>query len=279
MNFNGCSMWNKGRLVLLVVIFCWTLTPGFSQEKEQILDESAESDARVTLNVGADLVSRYVWRGQDYGNSVAIQPTLALDAFGFSLGAWGSYAFSRYTYWIDDTTSVQDTYSEVDLFLSYNYKYFTLMLTDYYAPAPLDTLPGANYFNWNSSTTWHTLELALIIDGPENFPMEFIASTLIYGADKGKDSTGVYGAGTANNFSTYFELSYQFDVKGFEIKPFIGGIPFGSSWYGPKAGINNAGVSVRKEIPVSKKFSLPVESNLVFNPLSKKVFLVFMISL
>ncbi len=272
-------MYKKRKVLVLFLIIIWIANPGFAQEKEDMNIEEERNPAKVTLNVGADLVSRYVWRGLDFGKSAAIQPTLALDAFGFSLGAWGSYGFSRYTFWVDDSTSLEDNYSEIDLFLAYTYKYFTLMLTDYYAPIPIDTLPGMNYFNWKNATTWHTLELTLILDGPEKFPIQFIAATLIYGADKGKDTSGIFGAGANNNYSTYFELSYLFNIKGFGIRPFIGGIPFGSSWYGPKAGVNNVGINVRKEIPISKKFRLPVQSNLVFNPLSKKAFLVFILSL
>ncbi len=279
MNFNGCFMHKRGKIIVLVLIILWLVIPGFAQEKDDLELIEKATPSKVSLNLGADLVSRYVWRGLDFGKSSAIQPSLSLEAFGFSLGAWGSYGFSRYTFWIDDTTSIEDNYSEVDLFLSYTYKYFTLLLTDYYAPLPIDTLQGTNFFNWNNTTTWHTLELTLILDGPERFPIQFIAATLLYGADKGKDTSGVYGAGTTNNFSTYFELSYQFNVKGFGIKPFIGGIPFGSSWYGPKAGINNVGVQVRKEIPVSKKFSLPIQSSLLFNPISQKAYLVFILSI
>lgn len=269
----------RNKISLLFLIITWIANPAFTQEKEEVNSIEEEKTAKVTLNVGADLVSRYIWRGQNYGNSPAIQPTLSLDAFGFTLGAWGSYGLSRSTFWIDDSTSVEENYSEIDLFVAYTYKYFTLMLTDYYVAIPVDTLPGMNYFNWKNTTTWHTMELTLILDGPEKFPIQFIASTLIYGADKGKDTNGVYGYGAGNNYSTYFELAYQFNIKGFGIKPFIGGIPFGSSWYGPRAGINNIGINVRKEIPLSKKFSLPVQSNLVFNPLSKKAYLVFILTL
>ena len=264
---------------LLSLMTFWLVNPGLSQEDQMLREAEEAKPGKVTLNVGADLVSRYVWRGQNFGSSAAIQPTLSVDAFGFSLGAWGSYAFSRHTLWVDDSTSVDYHFTEIDLFLSYTYKFFTLMLVDYYAPLPIDTLPGMNYFHWKNQTTWHTIEVSLVFNGPEKFPVQFLASTLLYGADKGKDTTGVYGAGTRNNYSTYFELSYQFEVKGFGIRPFIGGIPFASAWYGPKAGITNVGINVRKEIPVSKKFSIPVQSNLVFNPMSKKAYLVFILSL
>ena len=40
-------------------------------------------------SAGADLVSSYIWRGQDLGN-VSIQPALSLSYKGISLSAWGS---------------------------------------------------------------------------------------------------------------------------------------------------------------------------------------------
>lgn len=44
---------------------------------------------KVEASVGADLVSGYIWRGQDLGG-VSIQPSLGISYKGLSLGAWGS---------------------------------------------------------------------------------------------------------------------------------------------------------------------------------------------
>ncbi|MBC8315849.1 MAG: hypothetical protein H8E51_10130 [Bacteroidetes bacterium] len=267
------------RFVLLSILIVVSMFTVLAQEETALQESKQVEPGKVLLNIGADLASRYIWRGQNFGKSAAIQPTASISAFGLTLGAWGSYAFSRHSLQLDDSTSITYNYSELDLFISYRYKYFTLMLFDYYAPGPIDSLPGNDYFNWNNKSTFHALEASFIFDGPEKFPIQFIAAVMVYGADKGKDSTGIYGFGTKNNYSTYFELSYQFNVKGFGIKPFIGGIPFGSLWYGPKAGINNVGINISKDIPVSKKFSIPIQSNLIVNPLSKKVYLVFILSL
>lgn len=43
---------------------------------------------KVEASVGADLVSGYIWRGQDLGG-VSVQPSLEISYKGFSLGAWG----------------------------------------------------------------------------------------------------------------------------------------------------------------------------------------------
>lgn len=66
----------------------------------------ANAQERVAANVGADLVSSYVWRGQDLGNA-AIQPNLSLNYRGFSLSAWGSVGL------------VSEDVKELDLTLGY----------------------------------------------------------------------------------------------------------------------------------------------------------------
>ena len=43
-------------------------------------------------SVGMDLVSGYIWRGQDLGN-VSIQPEVSLAYKGFSLTGWGTVGF------------------------------------------------------------------------------------------------------------------------------------------------------------------------------------------
>jgi hypothetical protein len=251
-----------------------------AQEIPDTTGYGTEKEGKVSVDFGADLVSRFIWRGQDFGQSPAIQPAFSVSAWGFTLGAWGSYGFSRYAIKLNDSTTVDVNYVETDLFLSYTWKYFTLMLFDYYAPYPaIDSLDGNNYFNYRNQSTLHTLEGSLIFNGPEKFPLQLLVATMFYGADKDKDSTGAVGAGDKNNYSTYLEISYPFYLKGFELKPFIGGIPFESSWYGDRAGITCFGLESRKEIPVTKRFSIPVKVTLMANPMAKKVYFVFGITL
>ena len=61
---------------------------------------------KVEASVGADLVSGYIWRGQDLGG-VSIQPTLSVSYKGFSLSAWGTAGIEK-----------EDT-KEIDLTLGY----------------------------------------------------------------------------------------------------------------------------------------------------------------
>jgi hypothetical protein len=225
--------------------------------------------------LGTDLVSRYVWRGRDYGNSPAIQPNASFSVAGFKIGVWGSYGFVPYSQMINDSTIVNmGNYAEFDPFISYTLKGFTLTLTDYFTFNGLTPNAG-NYFNYKNSTTGHTLEVSLAWNGPEKFPLQLYVGTLVYGADKGKDDYGNYGLGTENNYSTYIEASYPFEIKGFGLKPIVGFIPFGSSWYGPTAGVPNVGLTLSKTIPITKDFGLPLFTSIFANPQSKSIFFVF----
>jgi len=170
-------------------------------------------------------------------------------------------------------------YAEFDWYLSYTWKGFTLMAYDYFLPNPVNPNDGNKYFNFKNSTTGHAVEACISWAGTEKFPLQLFAGTLVYGADKGKDSTGTYGAGSTNNYSTYFEAAYQFNVKGFGIKPFVGAIPFGSAWYGPSGGVINAGLTISNSIPITKDFALPVFGSVITNPQAQNVFLAFGISL
>ena len=75
---------------------------------------------KVEASVGADLVSGYIWRGQDLGN-VSVQPSLSIAYKGFSLSAWGSVGFEK-----------SDT-KEFDLTLGYSISGFSVSVTDYFS--------------------------------------------------------------------------------------------------------------------------------------------------
>ena len=98
-----------------------------------IAQENIETD------ISADLVSGYIWRGQDLGN-VSIQPTLSVSYKGFSLSAWGSVGFEG-----------KDT-KELDLTLGYTTGGFSISVTDYWFDG------GSGYFHYGSDNTNHTFE-------------------------------------------------------------------------------------------------------------------------
>lgn len=264
------------RPVTLFTIAAMTLISAVTSLTGKAQDSVAETKkSKVEFSLGADLVSRYVWRGKDFGNSPAIQPNVSFAVGGFKIGAWGCYGFVPSSEKVNDSTVInKGNYAEADLTVSYTLKGFTLAVSDYFFPNPLSPNVDNRYFNYDNATTGHTFEVSLAYAGPDKFPLQVTVGTLVYGADKGKDSTGVYGMGADNNFSTYIEAAYQFNVVGFGVKPFIGGIPFGSAWYGDEAGIVNAGLTVSKTIPITKTFGLPLYTSLITNPQAESIFFV-----
>ena len=102
----------------------------------------AQNDIETTIK--GDIVSSYIWRGQDLG-SVAIQPTLGIGYKGLSLTAWGSYGLTN-----------PDDVKEFDLTLGYTLGGFNIGITDYWFSVGLD--PDARYFKYDAHGTNHLFE-------------------------------------------------------------------------------------------------------------------------
>ena len=75
------------------------------------------------VTIGADIVSRYVWRGSDYGNAAAVQPGIETAVGPVTVGAWGSWALN----------GAADG-NECDLYASTTVGPVGLTLTDYFFP-------------------------------------------------------------------------------------------------------------------------------------------------
>lgn len=215
--------------------------------------------ASAQVHLGADLMSRYVWRGFDFGESFSIQPTLEYSTARFSVGTWASYSIAA-----DGSAA-----NEHDLYASYTAGPVTFGLTDYYFPAPPSSngVPsGAQFFNFDSDGEGaHYLEPSMGISGPDTFPIS------------------VYGAIVAYNDpdnSIYLEAQYPFTVDDVEIGITAGIVPMESAFYGTTGpAFVNAGLSVSKTLPITETFSLPIGVSYIINPYTERSFLVFGLSL
>lgn len=216
------------------------------------------------VGFGADFVSRYIWRGSDFGQAPAIQPSLTVSAGGFEIGAWGSYQTARST-----ATAGAD---ELDLFAGYAFDLgsgssLSLVVTDYYFPNG-----GIKFFNFNKYEDpdgggAHTFEGGLGYTCPESFPL----SVALYG--------NLYSGSDADN-TMYFELAYPIMVKEVGVNFFLGGTPGGDTgYYGTtKFNIINLGLTASKEIKITSDFSLPVFGSYIINPYTEQSYFVFGIS-
>lgn len=200
---------------------------------------SITSNAQVEINLGMDLMSRYVWRGTDFGGSPSIQPAIEMSAGGFVLGAWGAY-----------TTNLPGA-QEADLYAGYSFgEVFSLTLTDYYFP--MDDM-SADYFDFENS---HAFE---------------ISGTL--SLEKFSLLAGKFFAGSDDQ-SIYFEAGYDLG----KVNAFVGAGDQVYTTNGD-FNLVNIGIGTSKEIKLTDHFSLPVSGNLILNPDKETLFMVVGISL
>lgn len=241
----------KAKSIFLAASLLLSFQLVFSQEEEQI------DDKKLSVDLSADFVSRYVWRGLNLSESPSVQPNLAFSVKGLSLGTWASYSFAR------------EAFQEVDLFLSFETKYLTFTVNDYFNP--LDSIGTmGDYFHLKDKNTRHTLEGVVTFTGSDNFPISLTTGVMFYGNDKGEDGKNLY--------STYFELNYAAKIQEMEVTPFIGFTP-ALSYYAEKANIVNIGVNVVKNVEISDKFQLPLHASFIVNPEQEKVYFVIGITL
>ena len=233
------------------------------------------------FQIGADLMSRYIWRGLDLGGSgPSIQPTMKLNIGNtdhlFSIGAWGAYTFGP--------TANQ----EVDLIASYTFKsIFTVMVTDYFFPG-LYSDKRDQYFYYGQDSTGHVFEGMIMFSGTDKFPFTLLVATNFYGNDchRMKQMNDTTFTDDGIQYSTYIELGFKKRIKGFDFNAFVGGTVNNpdtdhgeTGYYGnSKAGFTNIGLKVSKGIPVTEKYSIPIQASLIANPMQNKFYIVFGIS-
>ena len=80
------------------------------------------------VTIGADVVSRYVWRGTDYGNAASVQPGIETAVGPVTVGAWGSFPLT------DAIGTSTTAGNECDLYASTTVGPVGLTLTDYFFP-------------------------------------------------------------------------------------------------------------------------------------------------
>ena len=212
---------------------------------------AANAQDKVEGSVSADVVSRYVWRGQALGDA-AVQPSASLSYKGLSLSAWGSYGF----------LNTEDT-KEFDLTLSYTIGGFNVGVTDYWF-----SYYGADnkYFEYRARDTSHVWEANV---GYDFGPLAIQWYTNIAGAD------GINKSGK-RAYSSYVQLSAPFSLATCDWTATIGAVPYATNFYSDVNGfaVTNVALRATKAIPVCKKWSLPLFMEGSCNPSTKKGYLV-----
>jgi hypothetical protein len=211
----------------------------------------AQNEEKVETIISGDIVSSYIWRGQDLG-SAAIQPTLGVGYKGLSLTAWGSYGLVN-----------SDDVKELDLTLAYSFGGLNIGVTDYWFDAGLD--PDNRYFKYDAHGTNHLFEA--------NIGYDFgIASLQWFTNFAGND--GVNNDGK-RAYSSYVEAAVPFKLSSIEWTATAGAVPFATTFYGTSGfAVTNLSLRSTKEIKVTDTFSIPIFGQVTANPCSQKAYLV-----
>ena len=147
----------------------------------------AMAQDEVKATVSTDVVSRYMWRGQDRGG-LSIQPTGQVSWKGLSLSAWGSAGLNS------------DDAHEIDLTLGYQNSGFNIGVTDYWMTG-VD--PEDRYFYYSETNTAHQFEANL---GYTCKYFTLQGYSIFWGNDFKKDGERAY--------STYIEVGVPFKLGG-----------------------------------------------------------------
>ena len=195
------------------------------------------------FKIGADVVSSYVWRGTENGNSPAVQPALSYTfaGDGIVVGAWGSYAFSG--------NEGNSRFQETDLYVTALAGPFNLTLTDYN-----NVTNSSRTFDFTNEGP-NTVEISA---GYAKDELSLLAAMNVAGHDFDK--------------AKYFEAGYKvYDKDKYTAKAFIGAGD--EKQYAPLKGtgfkVVNVGLTVTKE---------SYSASYIYNPDTEKSNLVFMAS-
>ncbi len=205
-----------------------------------LLPATGVAQDKVEASVGLDIVSGYLWRGQDLGN-VSIQPSAGISYKGFSLSAWGSVGFDKE----DD--------KELDLTLGYGIGGFSVSVTDYWFNS------GAGYFHYGAHNTAHVFEAQVGYDfGP--VAVNWFTN---FAGDDGLNKSG------KRAYSSYISVAAPFRLGGIDWTAEVGATPWATTFYNDGAnGFEVCDVTLKasKELKITDKFSLPVFAQLTWNP-------------
>ena len=213
---------------------------------------SATAQDKIETTVATDVVSSYIWRGQDLG-SAAVQPTLGVAYKGLSLSAWGSYG-------LVNTADAK----EFDLTLAYTLGGLNIGVSDYWFNAGLD--PENRYFKYDAHGTNHVFEA--------NIGYDFgFASLQWFTNFAGNDGVNKDGK---RAYSSYTEVNVPFKLATVDWTATAGAVPFATDFYGTTGfAVTNLALKATKDIKVTDSFSIPVFGQVVGNPCSQKAYLVF----
>ncbi|MCC8112762.1 MAG: hypothetical protein LIP03_01970 [Bacteroidales bacterium] len=216
-------------------------------------DVTLATEGDFAASVSADLVTTYVWRGQQLGG-FSLQPGVSVSWRGLALSAWGS-------------TSIEDKWNrEVDFTLSYTVGGFTVGATDYWFSRTADGV-DARYFSYGAHNAYnsHVWEAHL---GYNFGPVVIDWYTNIGGQD-GVDHKG------HRAYSSFAEVTVPFSGLGIDWELKGGATPYCTTFYNANSfAVTEVALKAAKTVTISDRIAFPAWVQLVANPRSSGMYFV-----
>lgn len=215
------------------------------------VDASTKDDILKT-NISVDFMSMHTWRGYATSYAPTIEPTFEISTGNTTTGIWAAH-------------SIDNKYTEIDMYLTYNYKNISFTIFDYYCPPTYKS--SSEITNFEKYSTKHTIELAVEISQLFRSPFNFMIATMVYGDD-------IHDQTLESRYSTYFQFAYSAEINRNNINLVLGFNTF-ESYYSDEFGIVNAGISTSKNIRLSKTKAIPLQASLITNPSNNSLYITF----
>ena len=170
----------------------------------------------LSVEVGADVVSSYPWRGQNLGG-LAIQPSITLDWKGLYVSGWGNIGADNWTF--------ENLNPELDITIGYDNYGLQLDLTHLYYFGGESYFPkgGFKAQEIESSSTMEAHAGFHLGDLVESVPLAIDWYTTIYGADCYLNEAGEW----QRAWSTYIQVGYTFNLPlGVDLTTNVGFTPW-----------------------------------------------------
>jgi hypothetical protein len=188
----------KKFILLALVLVCASAFPYQTFAKEK---NATKSEIGLSLEVGADVVSSYLWRGQNLGG-LSIQPSVTLDWKGLYVSGWGNIGADNWTF--------ENINPELDITIGYDNYGLQLDLTHLYYFGGEAYFPKGGFAaqEIESSSTMEAHAGFHLGDLVESVPLSIDWYTTIYGADCYENEAGEW----QRAWSTYIQVGYTFNL-------------------------------------------------------------------
>lgn len=207
------------------------------------------------FSLSTDFVSTHIWRGLTSGSAPCIEPFVQWSKGGLKLSGWTSIA-------------TDNSYREIDVFATYQWKFIELGIFDYYCPSNDGSMNDFSRFDRKG--TQHLFEAQAVFYGSKKYPFKLTTACFIGGCDL--DDNG------EQRYSSYLELAYPLKIKDVNLDFELGMTPF-EGMYASSASVFNYGFSISKRIKLGDKWEIPTKYKLVYNAEKKDLYFIFSFTL